>query len=173
MSPASAAARFAAPRIDDSGKDAAIAAAAASAFSRVRDPSTIGYPALPQRSASPEPRSPVPPMMARVGRSGISALLARVTRVVAAEPRPARLLSVEAHLGQGHDLDPRGFEPFARGPRGRDRGRLVAVDAQALDLGLDALAVAGDDLAFEDHADDLLLDGLRVLQHRSRDLARG
>src|SRR3954454_10640958 len=167
MSPASAAARFSAPRIDDSGKDAAIAAAAASAFSRVRDPSTTGYPALPQRSASPEPRSPVPPMMARVGRSGISALLyARYESGGRRAPaRPA--LSVEAHLGQGHDLDARGLEPFPRGPRGRDRGRLVAVDAQALDLGLDALAVARDDLAFEDHADDLLLDGLRVLQHRS------
>src|SRR5438128_866178 len=48
---------------------ACMSLAAASALSFDRDPSTIRYPAPAQRFASAEPRSPVPPRVAMVGRS--------------------------------------------------------------------------------------------------------
>src|SRR5712691_11630432 len=47
---------------------ACMSLAAASALSFDRDPSTIRYPASAQRLASAEPRSPVPPRSAMVGR---------------------------------------------------------------------------------------------------------
>ena len=66
MSPAAAASLFSIASAGVSGLIFARFSVAFRAFSRVRDPMIILYPALDQRMASPVPRSPVPPNMAIV-----------------------------------------------------------------------------------------------------------
>ncbi len=60
---------LAGPRPSAPGTFSRSFAAASSARSAEREPSTIGAPALAQRSARPAPRAPVPPMIGMVGSS--------------------------------------------------------------------------------------------------------
>ncbi len=75
----------------------------------------------------------------------------------------------QLHVGQRHDGDAGGLQPLADGARHGHAGRLVAVDAQGVDVDLHSLAVAGDDLAVAHHAHRLLAGLVGVLDDGAGD----
>src|SRR5512135_493044 len=104
--------------------------------------------------ARPLPSAPVPPRMPMTGRVALMG-------------------SGELHLRERQHAHARGLETLAHAARRQHCRGLVAVDAEAVDLALEVLAVSRDDLLVEHHADDTVLDLLSVVQDCALNLPRG
>src|SRR5690349_6434072 len=105
------------PRTAAAPAPAVIEPAAASALAASREPITSGYPAAAHRIARPFPSAPVPPRMPMTGSTGLMGL-------------------ADLHLRERQHAHTRGFQALAHTARRQHRGRLVAVDAEAVDLAL-------------------------------------
>src|SRR5262245_46285108 len=116
---------------------------------------TTGYPAAARRRARPEPRVPVPPMMATVGVPVSTALF------------------LEFHLGQRHDGNASLFQAGANRAGHGHASCFVAMDAESVHVDLHLLAVARNDLPVANHAHCLLGGLLRILQNRALNGAGG
>src|SRR5438445_6063318 len=103
--------------------------------------------------ARPLPSAPVPPRMPTTGSMSVMG-------------------SGQLHLRERKHAHACGFQSLPHPTRGDHRRRLVTVNAEAVDLAWQVLAVARDDLLVEHHAHDAVLDLLGVVQHGAWDLPR-